>query len=354
MNKKILLIEDNKAVRENIIEILELAKFEVLSAPNGKAGVDKAVKENPDLIICDIMMPELDGYGVLHLLSKNPKTNTIPFIFLTAKADRSDFRKGMEMGADDYITKPFDDIELLNAVEARLKKSEILRTEFTASPEGIQQFFHDAKNHAKINLTDPNLRESHFYKKKQMIYTHGHRPMNLYFVNSGKIKTFKMNDDGKELITALYAKGDFFGYAPLLEETTYKDNAEALEDSELLLIPRNDFLQIMGQDMQVAKKFIRLLTHNLVEKEEQLINLAYNSLRKRVADGLLLVYDRYKKNPSDKPRLEVSREDLAQVVGTATESLIRTLSDFKSEKLIEIKEGKISVLDEAKLKNLLN
>lgn len=354
MSKKILLIEDNKAVRENITEILELAKYEVKAAPNGKVGLDLAMKENPDLIICDIMMPELDGYGVLHMVSKNPKTATIPFIFLTAKADRNDFRKGMEMGADDYLTKPFDDIELLNAVEARMKKADILRTEFSASPEGIRQFFDDAKSKANINLADPKVHESHYYKKKQMVYTHGHRPMNLYFVTGGKIKTFKMNDDGKELITAIYTKGEFFGYTPLLEGTVYVDNAEALEDSELLLIPQNDFMQLMSQDMQVAKKFIRLLSHTLIEKEEQLINLAYNSLRKRVADGLLLVYDRFKKTPGDKPKLEVSREDLAQVVGTATESLIRTLSDFKNEKLIEIKEGKISVLDEGKLKNMLN
>src|SRR5574343_1429966 len=122
--KKVLLVEDNTEVRENTAEILELAGYEVLTAENGKVGVEKAVKESPDLIICDIMMPVLDGYGTLHMLSKNDKTAHIPFIFLTAKAERSDMRKGMEMGADDYITKPFDDIELLNAIESRFKKLE--------------------------------------------------------------------------------------------------------------------------------------------------------------------------------------------------------------------------------------
>src|ERR1700745_1655447 len=115
--KRILLIEDNQDVRENIAEILELANYEVLQAENGKTGVELAQKHpKPDLIICDIMMPVLDGYGVIHLLSKNQETASIPFIFLTAKTERGDFRKGMEMGADDYITKPFDDIELLRAV----------------------------------------------------------------------------------------------------------------------------------------------------------------------------------------------------------------------------------------------
>src|SRR5579871_5975243 len=103
--KKILVIEDNTDVRENIVEILELSEYTVLQAPDGKAGVELAIKESPDLIICDIMMPVLDGYGVLHLLNKHKETYGVPFIFLTAKSEKSDFRKGMELGADDYITK---------------------------------------------------------------------------------------------------------------------------------------------------------------------------------------------------------------------------------------------------------
>jgi CRP/FNR family transcriptional regulator, cyclic AMP receptor protein len=120
----ILLIEDNLEVRENTAEILELANYRVITAENGKIGVEKALQEVPDLIICDIMMPVLDGYGVLHLLNKNTLLRNIPFIFLTAKAERLDFRKGMEMGADDYITKPFTDIELLNSIERRLRRPE--------------------------------------------------------------------------------------------------------------------------------------------------------------------------------------------------------------------------------------
>ena len=116
---RILVIDDNTDIRENTAEILALAGYQTYTAENGKKGMEAAIKEKPDLIICDIMMPELDGYGVLHLLRKNPETENIPFIFLTAKAERTDFRKGMEMGADDYITKPFDDLELLKAVEIR-------------------------------------------------------------------------------------------------------------------------------------------------------------------------------------------------------------------------------------------
>jgi CRP/FNR family cyclic AMP-dependent transcriptional regulator len=351
--KKVLIIEDNKAVRDNIDEILTLADYEVICADNGKEGADKAIKELPDIIICDIMMPTLDGYGVLQILSKNSKTSGIPFIFLTAKADRVDFRKGMEMGADDYITKPFDGVELLNAVETRLKKTEFWRKEYAPDTEGVNSFLKEAKDSGSVSLADAG-QETRNFKKKQSIYEQGQRPVALYFVSKGVIKTFRISDVGKELITTIFKEGDFFGYTPLLEETTYKDNAEALEDSQVMIIPKADFYNLINTDATISKKFIKLLSSNLAEKEEHLLNLAYNSVRKRVADGLLHVNEKYKKNPGDRPKLEISRENLAQVVGTATESLIRVLSDFKSEKLIELQDGKIVIINEVKLKNLVN
>ena len=119
----ILVIDDNADIRDNTAEMLELAGYNVLTAENGERGVDLALKEKPDMIICDIRLPELDGYDVLLLLRQHPVAKKIPFIFLTAKTERSDFRKGMDLGADDYITKPFDEDELLSAVQVRLKKA---------------------------------------------------------------------------------------------------------------------------------------------------------------------------------------------------------------------------------------
>src|SRR6478735_4631682 len=135
--KKILLIEDNNEIRENTAEILALANYHVITAQNGKVGVELAQHENPDLIICDIMMPELDGFGVIHILSKKAETALIPFIFLTAKTEKSDIRKGMNLGADDYLTKPFDDTELLNAIETRLRKSALLK-KYDSTPQGLE------------------------------------------------------------------------------------------------------------------------------------------------------------------------------------------------------------------------
>lgn len=351
--KQLLLIEDNDEIRENTAEILELAGYRVRTAENGKIGVEYALLNKPDLIICDIMMPVLDGYGVLHLLNKNPELTGIPFIFLTAKADRNDFRKGMEMGADDYITKPFSDIELLNAVESRIKKNEILTRYYTPDAEGMSKLLNEFKGKDPL-LTLAADRNINHYKKKQPIYTEGNHPNRLYYIQSGKVKTCKTNEAGKELTVGLFNEGDFFGYNALLEETVYKETAEAIEDSDISIIPKEDFEILLNSNKEVIHKFIKLLAKNVTEKENQLLGLAYNSLRKRVADALLTLQLKYQKETQDKFSIHISREDLANIAGTATESLIRTLSDFKSENLIEIKEGNISILNQKKLEDMLN
>ncbi|MDZ8183351.1 MAG: EAL domain-containing response regulator [Nostoc sp. ChiSLP02] len=124
---KILIIEDEESVRENILDLLEAEDFETLAAANGRIGLNLAISEVPDLILCDMMMPEIDGYGVLTVLRQDPTTATIPFIFLTAKSAKSDFRRGMDLGADDYITKPFTRAELLSAIMNRLEKYATLK-----------------------------------------------------------------------------------------------------------------------------------------------------------------------------------------------------------------------------------
>jgi CheY-like chemotaxis protein/CRP-like cAMP-binding protein len=351
MMKSVLVIDDNPDIRENTAEILELAGYKTFTAENGKKGVEIAQREKPDVIVCDIMMPELDGYGVLHLLRKNPGTEQIPFVFLTAKTERSDFRKGMEMGADDYITKPFEDIELLNAIETRLKKAAILGNKYASSQQGINQFIKDVKNAGLISqLADQYDVES--YTKKQVLYQESKRPRFLYYLVKGKVKGFKTHEDGKEYITDLFSDGDFIGYPALIEDKNYDDSAVVLEDAEIMEVPKEDFLQMIYGNMDVAVKFIRIITQNVKEKEERLLNLAYSSLRKRVARALLDIHSKFNAEQTNKA-LEISRDDFAHYVGTATESLIRTLSDFKSEKLIEIKEGKISIVSLEKLKNLL-
>jgi CRP/FNR family cyclic AMP-dependent transcriptional regulator len=353
MNKRILVIEDNPEVRENIAEILELSDYAVLVADNGIAGVEMALKEPVDLIICDIMMPQLDGYGVLHLLSKNKRTRNIPFIFLTAKSDKGDFRKGMEMGADDYLTKPFDGIDLLNAIEVRLKKSEEAAQKILPGAAGIHEFIDQAGKSGLVQLTS-DQREICDFKKKHVLYAEGQRPRALYYVIKGKIKIYKTNQDGKELITNIVTDSEFWGYTHILEDINYKENAEVLEDSSLMLIPAADFLELVTRDARVAQQFIRLISRNVLEKEEDLLNLAYGSLRKRVAYGLIQQLTTFKIPGEEHTTLNLSRKEMAQFIGIATESLIRTMADFKEEKLIDIRDGKIIVLNENKLRELPN
>lgn len=349
--KTILVIDDNTDIRENTAEILTLAGYQTFTAENGKRGVEIASREKPDLIVCDIMMPELDGYGVLHLLKNRPETENIPFIFLTAKTERTDFRKGMEMGADDYITKPFDDIELLKAIEIRLKKIGIIQAQYAQGEQGANELLKELKTSGLISL-DPSQYDSERVPKKSIVYHEGKRPKYLYHLRSGKIKTFRIHEDGKEYITNLYSAGDYLGHVALLENNSYDDTAEVLEEAEVVLIPREDFLTAVFNDMNIATRFIKLISRDVKEKEERLLRLAYDSLRKRVAKALVDIQTKFGLN-GDQPAIDIPREDIAQYVGTATESLIRTLSDFKSEKLIEIREGKIRILQSEKLRHLL-
>lgn len=351
--KKILLIEDNEDIRTNTAEILELSNYEVIVAEDGKVGVSKAIEHLPDLIICDIMMPVLDGYGVLHALQKNESVKNTPFIFLTAKSERTDFRKGMELGADDYITKPFSGTELLSAVDGRLKKIDLLRKELSPGIEGLSHLLQTFSGKDALKTLTEDRNTNH-YKKKQTIYSEGNHPNRLYYVITGKVKAFKTNEDGKELVTELYSPGDFLGHIAMLEGTVYKDTTEALENTELAVIPKEELDELLNKNAEVARKFIQLLAKNISAKEEQLLGLAYNSLRRKVADALLLLQKKYHNEKEENFVIDISRDNLATIAGTATESLIRTLSDFKIEKLIDIQNGNIKILNEHKLTTLLN
>ncbi len=351
--KTILLIEDNPLMRENTAEILELANYRILTAENGKEGVQKAIQARPDLIICDVMMPELDGYGVLHLLGKDEKTASIPFIFLTARAEKNDHRKGMILGADDYLTKPFDDVDLLSAVETRLSKNDRIKRYFERSNEGIDDFLLEASSVNGMGNLCTNKRVKTL-KKKEMLYSEGTYPASLYFLQKGKIKEFRSNDQGKEYITNLYKEGDFLGYLDLLQADSYQQSAVCLELSEVAVIPKDDFLKLFQGSRAVASKFIRMLSDNVRDREEKLLHLAYNSVRKRVAESLVALANRYHEDKSKPFSMAISREDIASMSGTATETVIRMLSDFKDELLIEMKGSTITVLDYDRLVRMRN
>jgi CRP-like cAMP-binding protein len=348
MSKKILIIEDNDDIRENVIEILELAGYQVASASNGKAGVELAFNEVPDIILCDIMMPEMDGYGVLYLLSKRPETVAVPFIFLTAKAEHFDRRKGMEMGADDYLTKPFDDMELLNAIESRLKKKAGQQAYYSRSLDRLDALV--AKQDGLVALHHIiEERKARLVKKNQVIYYEGDKGNGLYVVLSGKVKTIKLAQDGRELMTGIYAADDYLGINAMLANEEYGDTATALEDSMLCLIPKEQLEQLLNLYPEVAREFIKLLANNIREKEEQLLQMAYHSVRKKMAEALLRM-----QRQSGTDSFKIAREDLAALAAMATETVSRTLSDFKDEGLIEKTGSTITILDSARLTKMKN
>lgn len=346
--KKILVIEDNPDVRENLAEILTLSGYEATTAENGKIGAEKALAETPDLVLCDIMMPELDGYGVLHILSRQARTADIPFIFLTAKAEKEDFRRGMSLGADDYITKPFDDVALLQTVEARLRKSERLRAASAQNGGGaLDRFIDEARALEAIKNLSEN-RELRHYRKKDNIFREGEFPRWLYFVESGKVKVYKTSDDGRELIVKVAQPGDFLDFLALFKEDAYTENAAALEDCTIKLVPKQDFIALVYGNRDVNARFIKMLANHVAEREQQLIELAYNSVRKRVATALSHLCDQ------SGAEIHLLREDLAALAGTAKETLIRTLTDFKNEGLINIKDGVVLVLKADRLREMPN
>ena len=341
--KKILLIEDDVTVRENTAELLELSDYEVITAVNGKQGLEKAKAELPDIIVCDIMMPELDGYDVLSNLSKDKKTSSIPFIFLSAKTEHKDVRRGMDLGADDYLTKPFEESELLSAIESRIAKVEILKTQ-TKEPE------EDKVQNLSAFREMMRQRERVKYKAGDVVYEEGKSSLHFFMVERGVIKAHKFDSRGKEMITEIYKEGDFFGNLSFNKNSAYGEYTTAIEDSLLYVASKEDFADILKRNSNIGMELLEEVSDHLLGVKEQLLEIAYASVRRKTARTILLFAHKIKKNPLHSIR--ISRSDLAGVAGIASETLIRTLSDFKKEGLIEIEGRNVKLVDAKKLEKI--
>lgn len=348
--KKVLLIEDDTVLRENTAELLELGDYDVITAPNGKVGVNKAKTILPDIIVCDIMMPELDGYGVLKALSKNESTKYIPFIFLSAKTERKDIRKGMNLGADDYITKPFSEDDLISAIESRLAKASILKDERKRNQNHTENNEDEIKTLDDLKSFLNNNGEALKFNQDDIIYNEGHNSNFFYLITKGAVKCHKLDERGKELTTALYKEGDLFGFSSFTQNIPYQETAIAINDVELIAILKNDLKNILIANHKVALELIQLLTDDLFGVKDQLLQMAYSSVNKKTAATILKFVEKLNKNPEDP--LKISRSDLASVAGIATETFIRTMSDFKKQGLIEIEGRNIKILDLQKLQQV--
>lgn len=347
--KRILLIEDDTVLRENTAELLELSDYEVMTAPNGKIGIKLAKEHQPNLIVCDIMMPEMDGYGVLENLSKHQSTKQIPFIYLSAKTEREDVRRGMNLGADDYITKPFSEDELLSAIESRLAKVAILKdmngqNTIPDNDTGIRTL-NDLKNFFDDHGEEATVEQG------QNIYEEGQHSNNIYLINKGLVKCHKLDEQGKELTTALHKEDDLFGYTSFTENTFYNETATAINKCSLVAISHTTLKDILSSNHQITLELIQLLTDDLSGAKDQLLQMAYSSVHKKTATTILKFADKLNKK-SDDP-IRISRNDLASVAGIATETLIRTMSTFKKDGILEIEGRNIRILDIEKLREII-
>jgi len=345
-----LLIEDDKALRENTRELLELSGYSVCTAPNGRIGILAAKEKLPDVIICDIMMPEVDGYDVLEDLSSDEKTMRIPFIFMSAKTEYKEIRKGMDLGADDYLTKPFDEEDLLSAVESRMAKAQLLervlnedRVMIPSEDEmrtlnELKNFFYDHGDVVPI-------------QKGETVYEEGTHPHKIYLILKGLVKCHTMDEDGKELITSFLQADDFLGFTSFMNNIPYKESATAMENVEIAGISKEDLKGILHKNHTISMELLELLTNDISDMKSQLLQMAYSSVRKKTARTLLQFAEVMNKNPED--TIKISRSDLASVAGIATESLIRTLSGFKKEGLIAI-EGRNIRIKELKALQYVN
>jgi DNA-binding response OmpR family regulator len=341
--KRILLIEDDVTVRENTAELLELSDYEVVTAPDGKKGVEKAKIELPDIIVCDIMMPELDGYDVLAQLSEDSKTSGIPFIFLSAKTEHKDVRRGMDLGADDYLTKPFEEGDLLSAIESRLAKVAILNSQNKENRDDQVQ------NLSAFREMMRSRKQVH-YKAGDPVYEEGKSSLHFYMIERGVVKAHKFDSRGKEMITELYKEGDFFGNLGFNKNSTYGEYATAIEESVLYIASKDELREILRHNSTISMELLEEMGDHLLGVKEQLLEIAYASVRRKTARTILLFARKIKKNPLHSIR--ISRSDLAGVAGIASETLIRTLSDFKKEGLIEIEGRNVKLLDAEKLEKI--
>ena len=330
----IIVIEDQEEVRENLIETLELADYRVLGAPNGHEGVKLVREHMPKLILCDVMMPKLDGYGVLELLNKEASTAAIPFIFLTARAEREDLRRGMNLGAADYITKPFFQDELLRVVELRIDiKSEEeakeakggLPSQLSASHAGSDV------NHLLENLGEGGRRRE--YTDRASIYFSGDQPHSVFKVLSGRVRLYLDTDFGKALTIDSLGKGSWFGLEDVYGGGVHSVSASAYPDAEVLLVDKAKFIDLTQRHPSVVLNHATQLSQDLALRAEQLLQIAYFSVRKRIAEFLLRFAER---SEGEMETIDLRREDIAEAVGTTPESVTRVLTEFRKDGLVEL------------------
>lgn len=341
---KILVIEDNAGMRENIQEILELSQYEVQSAADGLEGIQMARQFKPDLVLCDIMMPNLDGFGVLKIMQQDSTLQTIPLIFLTAKAEKEDFRKGMNLGAEDYLVKPFEDVDLLEVIEKKLQKyRELARTRTSKTLAGLIEFNQLDQYSSVVNLI--NQSPSREFGKKSKLWTQNEKVNSIHYVESGLLKEGIDTVGAKEFIFEFYTGPGFAGVNHLFQ-SVFHSHCEVIEPAHVKSISRKQLEEIIIQE-NLWTSFQHYFSQLCQDHLSRLAINSFGNVREKVAFHLQLLRDKLNSNC-----IQLGREDLASYCGIAKETLIRNLTKLKEDKVIEIDTHGIHILNAQKLNAL--
>lgn len=338
--KNILIIENNPEVSDRYADILKNSGYEVIFAINSNIGIDLAINTLPDLILCNTIVAPTDGFEVLSVLSANPSTTKIPFIFINEDSSIDIVKKGIEYGADDFITKPFKSEQLIRSVEARIKK--LKNQNGAILPFGEYSLSNSPNTKGIENLlkliSQSKIRH---IRKRQTIYYEGDFSQYIYLLVEGCIKSLKLTNDGRQLITGLYRPNSFIGLDNLFLDAPLTQSAETTENSSLYFIPKNSVKELLNEHVELNHQFLKILSIDLHEKEDQLVELAYESVRKRLAQVLI----RLSKNSIPIDHIDISRDELAGLAGIATETVSRILTDFKENGVIERSGSQIQIVD---------
>lgn len=334
----ILIIENDLDLLGKYSDVLKNSGYEVTAAFNSEIGINLALSKLPSLILCNTVLSNIDGFGVLSILSKNPSTTKIPFVFLNALSTPDIVKKGIACGADDFVTKPFQCDQLVRSVEGRINKNQN-QTSLPIS-EANNNHPHNGTGLEKLFDLISQCKIRHI-KKKQTLYYESDHSQWLYLLIEGCIKTLKLTDDGRQMITGLYKPNSFIGLDTLLLDDPWLESAEATQDSSLYLISKSAIIDLLNEHVGLNQHFIKILSANLREKKDQLVELAYESVRKRLTQVLV----RLNKNAVPIDQIDICRDELAGLAGIATETVSRILTDFRERGLIERNGSQIHIMD---------
>jgi CheY-like chemotaxis protein/CRP-like cAMP-binding protein len=305
----ILVIEDDELVRESILAVLESKGFQALSAENGLLGVQLAESHLPDLILCDILMPGLDGYEVLSALSSNPDTQCIPFIFLTAKIEKANRRKAMKMGADDYLTKPFTSEELLEAIAGRFKRQLLLKASRTSKRKsGLElerSTFYFATNQ------DIPLQQDSFWQ-----------------VRHGLVKLGALLTEGEEIVIGWAIAPMIFGTSTMLPVVHFEAKA----------IGKVELVQYSAQEVTNSPQLVKALLPRIHQSDALLAVCGQRRADDRLKGLLLLLKKELGEPTAEGTRLKVrfTHQELASTIGTARATVTLLLNEFKQNGWIAV------------------